>query len=269
VVHRDLKPGTVMLTRSGAKLMDFGLARTTAPVAHGPHEVTVTAPGQAPRSEEPITAKGTVVGTFQYMAPEQLEGKPPDVRSDIWALGCVLYEMATGKRAFEGTTPASIISAIMRDEPRVMSELAPMAPPSLERAVRQCLAKDPDDRWQTAADLGRELDWIARAGSQAGVAVPVAARRKNRERAAWVLAVVAASLVTVWLRPQHAQKPVVFELASPAAVNSVDLSQRNDPRVQRHRFARRLEHLGEADELGRRAAAPSHRRRRTAILGTG
>src|SRR5689334_21954232 len=166
VVHRDLKPGNVMLTKSGAKLMDFGLARSGGPAErHGTGDVTATAPGPV---EEPITAKGTVIGTFQYMAPEQLEGKPVDARADLWALGCVLYEMATGKRAFEGATAASIISAIMRDQPRPMAQVAPLTPPAFEAVVKMCLAKDPEERIQTAHDVRLQLHWIAEAGPKAG-----------------------------------------------------------------------------------------------------
>ena len=162
LVHRDLKPGNVMLSKSGAKLMDFGLARASA--GPGSPLVSSFAATQAPTMEQPVTAEGTIVGTFQYMAPEQLEGKEADARSDLWALGCVLYEMATGKRAFAGESQASLISAIMSSEPAPMSRLAPLAPPALDRLVRACLTKDRNERIQSAHDAKLQLQWIAESG---------------------------------------------------------------------------------------------------------
>jgi len=185
IVHRDLKPGNVMLTKAGAKLLDFGLARG-GPLGGAPADATIS-----PTVTGPLTAQGHIVGTFQYMAPEQLEGAEADARSDLWALGCVLYEMATGKPAFAGASQASLIGAIMREEPKPLSELTPMSPPALDRAIRQCLAKDPDERWQTAGDLRRELAWISASGSQVsmagveGVAGRGAARSLPRRLRAW------------------------------------------------------------------------------------
>ncbi|HVP44574.1 MAG TPA: protein kinase [Terriglobales bacterium] len=185
VVHRDLKPANVMLTRSGAKLMDFGLAKLRkdqVPAVAALAEMATAA-------TKKLTTEGMIVGTFQYMAPEQLEGSEADARSDIFALGEVIYEMATGKPAFSGRTKASLIAAILSSEPKPISEVAPMTPPALDRVIRTCLAKDPDERWQTAHDLRLQLQWILEAGSKAGVPAPVAARKRNRER---LLAVVAA-----------------------------------------------------------------------------
>jgi Tol biopolymer transport system component len=186
IVHRDLKPGNVMLTKSGVKLLDFGLAKAMAPAA--PAGSLTALPTQAG-----LTQEGTILGTFQYMAPEQLEGKEADARTDIFAFGAVLYEMATGKKAFSGASQASLISAIMKEEPVPISSVEPTTPPSLDRVVGTCLSKDPEDRWQSAADIKRELKWIGD-GSASGAAAPVATRPRNRERLSWGLTAVALLL---------------------------------------------------------------------------
>jgi eukaryotic-like serine/threonine-protein kinase len=169
IAHRDLKPGNIMLTATGAKLLDFGLAKELAPLAN-----LATLTTALPTS--PVTQQGTIVGTFQYMSPEQVEGKEVDGRSDIFSLGAVLYEMLTGKRAFEGKTQLSVASAILEREPEPLSDAKPTTPPALEHAIRRCLAKDPEERWQTGRDLAIQLKWIGDSGSQ--FAAP------SRERAA-------------------------------------------------------------------------------------
>jgi len=183
VTHRDLKPANIMLTKSGAKLMDFGLAKQagSAPLAAALTEMTM--------EQSKLTGEGTIVGTFQYMAPEQLEGKEADARTDIFAVGEVIYEMATGKPAFSGKSRASLIAAILTTEPPPIAQLQPLTPPALERVVKKCLAKDPDERWQSASDLASELNWIAEGGSQAGIPSPVTLKRNARERLAWIAAV--------------------------------------------------------------------------------
>jgi WD40 repeat protein len=155
IVHRDLKPGNIMLTTTGAKLLDFGLAKPAAALEGG---VTLTA---AAEPTTPVTQEGTIVGTFQYMSPEQVEGKEVDGRSDIFSLGAVLYEMLTGQRAFAGKSQLSVASAILEKEPEAISAIKPMTPHALEHAVKKCLAKLPEERWQSASDLASELRWIA------------------------------------------------------------------------------------------------------------
>jgi len=172
IVHRDLKPGNVMLGRSGAKLLDFGLARATSPAGPfgGGASGGMDALTHSPTIAQPLTTEGTLVGTFQYLSPEQLEGREADARSDLWALGCVLYEMTTGHRAYEGASPASLISAILKDEPRPMTEWAPLAPPALDGLVRACLAKDPAQRWQSAQDVALALGCVQASGAAAPTA---------------------------------------------------------------------------------------------------
>src|SRR5712691_6194979 len=161
VTHRDLKPGNIMLTKTGTKLLDFGLAKLKQETA--PANVQLS---QLPTASDPLTAHGAIVGTLQYMAPEQLEGKEVDARTDIFAFGAIVYEMATGKRAFEGKSQASLIAKILETDPPPISSLQPMIPPTLDRVVKKCLAKEPDKRWQAASDVCDELKWIAEGGPQ-------------------------------------------------------------------------------------------------------
>ena len=187
IVHRDLKPGNVVLTKTGAKLLDFGLARTGAGLG-GPSGST-----ELPTEMKPLTTAGTVLGTFQYMAPEQLEGAEADARTDIFALGALLYEMATARRAFEGKSKTSLIAAILASQPPPISSVQPVMPPALDHVVKKCLEKDPEDRWQSAHDVASELRWIGEAGSQAGVPTTLSVRRRSRERLAWGLALAFAA----------------------------------------------------------------------------
>src|SRR6185503_10247025 len=195
IVHRDLKPANVMLTKSGAKLLDFGIARMGSAAAQ-PAQPTTPA-GQP--THTPLTGVGMLVGTIHYMAPEQLEGRPVDARSDVFAFGAVVYEMATGMRAFEGTSQASLIASILERQPAPISSLQPLTPPALERLIRTCLAKDPDDRWQSAHDVRLALESL---GDGTAPVLAAAAKKRGIERAGWAAAVallLVAGLSLLWL----------------------------------------------------------------------
>ena len=201
IVHRDLKPGNIMLTVSGVKLLDFGLAKPAVPLVSG---ATLTA---AATRTTPVTQEGLIVGTFQYMSPEQVEGKELDGRSDIFSLGAVLYEMLTGKKAFEGKSQLSVASAILEKEPAAICGIKPLTPPALDYGVRRCLAKAPEERWQNASDLASHLKWVAELGSQAGVPIALQSRQKLREKLAWGAAAIAAVLAAFFAVAYYLRSP--------------------------------------------------------------
>ncbi len=226
VTHRDLKPGNIMITKSGTKLLDFGLAKLKQEAS--PANVSLS---ELPTAKDPLTAQGAIVGTLQYMAPEQLEGKEVDARTDIFAFGVVVYEMATRKRAFEGKSQASVISAIMSSDPVPMMSLQPMTPPALDRVVKRCLAKEPDERWQSANDLANELKWVAEGGSHGGMpGTPalVTAPRKNRERflaAIATIAIVATlALAFLYLRETPPETPLLRTTILPPDGTALDFT---------------------------------------------
>jgi len=207
ITHRDLKPSNIMLTNTGTKLMDFGLAKESGPA---PLQAALT---EMTAEQSKLTVEGTIVGTFQYMAPEQLEGKEADGRTDIFALGEVIYEMATGTPAFAGKSRASLITAILSSEPQPMAVLQPMTPPALERVVKKCLAKDPEERWQDTSDLSSELSWIAESGGHTGAAMPLTSARRARDRLAWLISgalAVALIIVTILWRPPRPEQTTYF-----------------------------------------------------------
>ena len=182
ITHRDLKPGNIMLTKSGAKLLDFGLAKQA--LAHG-----------MPADQSDLTSKGIILGTLTYMAPEQIEGKEADARTDIFAFGSVLYETITGQKAFQGTSQASLIAVILEQEPRLPSSHEEMTPTALDHIVRRCLRKDPDERWQTAADLKHELSWIYESSASNRANAPTPPRSQHRLRLIPFLAAALAGLI--------------------------------------------------------------------------
>ncbi len=224
IVHRDLKPGNIMLTASGAKLLDFGLAKPAAAIlgtqalghlTPSTPTMNLTALASPPGA---LTQQGTIVGTFQFMAPEVLQGQEADARSDIFSFGCMLYEMITGQRAFEGKTQISVASAILEKDPEPIVTTQPMAPAALDHVVHDCLAKDPESRWQSAADVARELRWIASSGSSNRVAPTAAPRRQLYERLLWAAVVAALLALLAWsgLRQREPARTLRSYLPPPA-----------------------------------------------------
>jgi Tol biopolymer transport system component len=203
IVHRDLKPGNVMLTKSGVKLLDFGLAK---PFERGSDAADLTSNPTA-AAQPALTEEGTLLGTLAYMAPEQLEGRESDGRSDIFALGATLYEMAAGKKAFSGASRASLISSILRDDPAPISQVAPMSPRSLDRVIGRCLAKDPERRWQSARDVGLELEEIGREGAVARPRAGVSSKRPSRWFAGLAAAGILAAAIALLLLRRPASSP--------------------------------------------------------------
>ena len=267
ITHRDLKPANILVTKQGIKLLDFGLAKRA-----------VSAGGKRRHaSPQALTSQGQILGTLQYMSPEQLQGKEADARSDIFAFGCVLYEMLSGKRAFEGSSAASVIAAILEREPAPLD----VAPP-LDRVVRTCLAKDPDQRFQTALDLKRALHWSTSPGSESQ---PGTARSRPwpwmlvAATATTVAVVIAAGWVASYLRGTASDQPRAIRLSlNPPeggqfilgnTVGGYRTVARRQDRGLRRVQRRRQRAVGQAPGRLARAVAVGNRRRRLSLLVSG
>ena len=197
IVHRDLKPANILVTKSGVKLLDFGLAKRDP----------ACKPGMAEAVTDPQTQEGAIVGTMQYMAPEQLQGKQADPRSDIFAFGLVFYEILTGRRAFEAASSASLIAAILTAQPPPVASLQPLTPAWVDRVLQRCLAKDPDDRWQSARDLKAELEWLSGSSGDLAAPAPASARRWKASRLGWLAAAALACVGAVFGWTHWMEKP--------------------------------------------------------------
>ncbi len=290
IVHRDLKPANIILTASGAKLLDFGLAKFRGPLATDRDGVGIAQGATSLDSDRmagattatsgadmQVTHHGVVLGTIRYMAPEQIQGHNADSRSDLFSFGAVLFEMLTGTRAFDGDGAASVRAAILEHEPPAITSLQPLAPPALDALVRRCLAKNPDERWQSANDLLPELKQISdvHAHVRAGGARPT--RGTSRGRAwTYVAAALVAALIAlgVWV-PARRSPPAAADrpIRSVAVLPLENLSAQSGPGVlcgrhdraahrhprQRPSAARDLAHVGHAlqdgPEAGRRDCA--------------
>src|SRR3954470_21484227 len=213
IVHRDLKPGNIMLTKSGAKLLDFGLAKP----AFATH---MAATAEATRSQ-PITERGTILGTYQYMAPEQIEGRESDARSDIFSFRAVLFEMGTGKKAFEGKSQISVASAILEKDPPAISSIQPVSPAELDRVVQTCLAKDPEERWQSAGDVKLELGFVRHAARHQRTSRNGSRMWQWAALGALALALVAIALYAMSREPAEGARPALYRSSLlPPAVHS-------------------------------------------------
>jgi len=202
ITHRDLKPSNILVGNNGAKVLDFGLAKIESEAG------TQTA----------LTGEGAILGTLQYMAPEQIEGREADARSDIFAFGLVLYELITGKRAFTGASRASLIASILKDQPRPVHELQPLTPPGLERVLETCLEKDPDKRWQSAREAKHVLEWIAAEAPPAAIEARPAMRVRQGLAALVALISVGLAVWAVWFRPQSSTQVSRFQMVLPENV---------------------------------------------------